>query len=428
MSEADYGNTIIYKITCKDPEIKDLYVGHTTNFVQRKRAHKQCSKNPKTSTSCKLYDCIRQNGGWDNWIMEIIHFCKCNGLYEARKKEQEFFVSLNATLNSVEPMPPLKEKSLNVSDCKVNCLTQKSIESKNIINKRFYCEKCDYSTSKKSSFDTHNLSTKHKQQHNETEICQQHICSICCKVYQNRTGLWRHKKVCVTTNNTNTAVVEQLMKQNDDFKNIIIEQNKIFVEKNQEIHFQNYELQKQTNELHKQNQELQKQILEICKNGIINNMITNNNSNNKTFNLNLFLYEDCKDAMNLSEFLESIKIQLADVEAVGELGYINGISKLIIQNLKGIDVTKRPIHCTDEKREIIYIKEGGVWTKDEDYSKLRRFITPFNLSIADFYNPEIAYGDCSDIKRQFIGYKVTVTKSHQNTPTLRCRRLKCEMV
>ena len=86
------------------------------------------------------------------------------------------------------------------------------------------------------------------------------------------------------------------------------------------------------------------------------------------------MLEDCKDAMNMSDFLESIKIQLADVEAVGELGYVNGISKLIIQNLKALDVTKRPVHCTDEKREVIYIKEAGVWTKDEDCSKLRRLI------------------------------------------------------
>jgi hypothetical protein len=143
----------------------------------------------------------------------------------------------------------------------------------------------------------------------------------------------------------------QLIKQNSDFQSLILDQTKIFMQ---------------------QNTKLVDTFSEAIKH---NASITNNNVNsNNTFNLNLFLHEHCKDAMDLSEFLESIKIQLADVEAVGELGYINGISKLIIQNLKGLDVTKRPIHCTDEKREIIYIKEAGVWTKDEDNSKLRRLI------------------------------------------------------
>jgi len=273
----------------------------------------------------------------------------------------------------------------------------------------FYCEKCDYSTSKKSSFDTHILSAKHKRQHNETELCQENICSICSKVYQNRTGLWRHKKVCLPTTNINADVVEQLMKQNDDFKNIIIEQNKIFVEKNQEIHFQNYELQKQTNELHKQNQDLQKQILDICKNGTIcNNQV---NSNNNTFNLQVFLTENCKDAMNMSDFLESIKYQLADVMSVGELGYVNGISKLIISNLNALEVTKRPVHCTDEKRETIYIKDAGVWTKDEDNSKLRRLIK--SVSNRNFKHTLLykeKYPDCtrSDSKHSDIYNKLII--------------------
>jgi hypothetical protein len=235
-------------------------------------------------------------------------------------------------------------------------------------NAVFVCEKCDFSCSKPSNWNIHIMTSKHKQ----VTVCDSlvttkklasYICGNCNKEYNSRNGLWVHSKKCNNVEEketTDTSIILQLMKQNDEFKNIILQQNKLFVG--------------QSIEMQKQNQDLQKQILDICKNGIINNSITNNNSNNKTFNLNLFLYEDCKDAMNLSEFLESIKIQLADVEAVGELGYINGISKLIIENLKGLDVTKRPIHCSDEKREIIYIKEAGVWTKDEDCSKLRRLI------------------------------------------------------
>ena len=114
--DIDYSNTIIYKITCKDPKITDVYVGHTTNFVQRKKSHEQSCINEKLPNhKCKLYDVIRQNGGWINWKMEIVHFFECHNLYEARKKEQEYYINLNATLNSIEPLPNRKETKTNTN-------------------------------------------------------------------------------------------------------------------------------------------------------------------------------------------------------------------------------------------------------------------------------------------------------------------------
>ncbi len=242
-----------------------------------------------------------------------------------------------------------------------------SSENSEISIQKFECAMCNYTCFKKQHLVQHFNTIRHKNNSgnsvaivgNETEC---NTCK-CGKIYKDRTGLWKHKKKCTV------IVGTQDTKQDNNILMTLVSE---IVKNNNEIQKQNIELQKQSIEMHKQNQDLQKQMLDICKNGIIcNNQV---NSNNKTFNLNLFLHEECKDAMNLSEFLESIKFQLADVEAVGELGYVNGISKLIIENLKGLDVTKRPIHCTDEKREIIYIKEAGVWTKDEDYSKLRRLI------------------------------------------------------
>ena len=220
---------------------------------------------------------------------------------------------------------------------------------------KYYCDTCDYNTSKKSSFDSHILSAKHKRQLTATEICPEHICSFCDKKYQDRTGLWRHKKICVQQKQNETVLIEQLLKQNDDFKTLIIEQNKLFVE---------------------QTQEIQKQMIDICKNGVINNNTINNvNSNNKTFNLQVFLNEDCKDAMNITDFVNSINLQLSDLEHVGKVGYVEGISNIIIKNLKALDVTKRPVHCTDPKRETIYIKDGDVWEKDDDDNKkLRKMI------------------------------------------------------
>jgi hypothetical protein len=141
--EIDYSNTIIYKITCKDPSITDLYVGHTTNFVQRKHSHKQSCINDKSlNYNCKLYQVIRNNGGWSNWSMEIINFFNCKDHYEARKKEQEYFVLLQATLNSIEPMP--KPKSIPEKSIKENKMTYFTVTLK--ILKKAGIISCDNDT------------------------------------------------------------------------------------------------------------------------------------------------------------------------------------------------------------------------------------------------------------------------------------------
>jgi hypothetical protein len=118
----------------------------------------------------------------------------------------------------------------------------------------------------------------------------------------------------------------------------------------------------------KQNSEL----LEVIKNGTHNT--TNSHNNNKTFNLNLFLNETCKNAMNITDFVDSIKLQLSDLEKVGDVGYIEGISDIITTNLKALDITQRPIHCTDKKREVLYIKDENKWEKDEEKKRVRKAI------------------------------------------------------
>ena len=158
MSEIDYSNTIFYKIFCKDTSNTDLYIGHTTNFVQRKYAHKQgCIKN-----NCKLYNVIRENNGWDNWNMTIIAFHDCDGLHSAKKKEQEYFEQYKATLNSVEPCPArkikiVKEKKERVIPGETNVgKTPTKID-------KFYCETCCYNTNNKKDYNKHLSTSKHKQ-------------------------------------------------------------------------------------------------------------------------------------------------------------------------------------------------------------------------------------------------------------------------
>ena len=159
------------------------------------------------------------------------------------------------------------------------------------------------------------------------------------------------------------------------------------------------EVMKSNSDLQKQHTELQKQLIDVCKNSnntIINN--SNNNSHNKTFNLQFFLNEQCKDAMNLSDFANSFDLQLSDLETVGELGYVEGITKIMVDKLNAMDIYKRPIHCSDAKREIIYVKDENVWTKEKkDNPKLRQAIK--NVSFRNMklvYNWSNAYPESND--------------------------------
>jgi Txe/YoeB family toxin of Txe-Axe toxin-antitoxin module len=226
----------------------------------------------------------------------------------------------------------------------------------------FYCEKCDYITSRKSSYNDHILSAKHQKSmvsnENLQKICNEYVCHNCSKKYKDNSGLWRHKKKCIIVNNTNNDIysektnldekmdvydlVKYLMKENSELKNMMIEQNNT--------------------------------VLEIAKNGTQHNSNNTINSHNKAFNLNFFLNETCKDAMNIMDFVESIQLQLSDLENVGEVGYVDGISNIIVKNLNALDVTQRPVHCTDKKRETIYIKDEDKWEKDEEKNKIRKVI------------------------------------------------------
>ena len=150
----------------------------------------------------------------------------------------------------------------------------------------------------------------------------------------------------------------------------------------------------------KQNSEL----LEVIKNGTHNTNISyNNNSHNKTFNLNVFLNETCKDAMNIMDFVESIKLQLSDLESIGRLGFVEGISNIITTNLKALDVTKRPVHCADNKREVLYVKDENKWEKeDEQKNKIRKAIKRVatkNLCLIPKFKE--AHPDCSRSSSRF---------------------------
>ena len=229
-TEIDYSTTIIYKITCKDPDIKDVYVGHTTNFVKRRQAHKQGCVN---NHACKLYAIIRKHGGWKNWIMEIVHFFTCNNQYEARTKEQEYFVLLNATLNSIEPMSKPKLSAIEMSENTTKLAVNESI------SKKYYCNGCLTGTNNKKDFHKHLSSYKHTKyaslsncEQKVAQLLPEHKCINCEKVYKSRTGLWYHLKMCKHLNDSpNSSVSDKklimlLVKENAELKNMLVEEYK----------------------------------------------------------------------------------------------------------------------------------------------------------------------------------------------------------
>jgi hypothetical protein len=261
----DYSNTIIYKIYCKNSNITDVYVGHTTNFTKRKYLHKSASNN--LNNNLKIYNKIRENGGWENWEMIEIAKYNCKDNTEARIKEQQHFEELQASLNSCPPFVDNKKYYCDI--CKLQCAnfvkydahlkckkhtknehSELSCEKQKKSLPRFFCKKCHYSTSRKSSFDSHMLSSKHNKHintnvlettgnNNMQELCiSKYSCKNCSKEFKNRSGLWKHHKVCVDEySETDTKPFEltqeafiQILKQNNEFQQMLIEQNKTIIE------------------------------------------------------------------------------------------------------------------------------------------------------------------------------------------------------
>ena len=249
----------------------------------------------------------------------------------------------------------------------------------------FHCEKCDYTTCKKSDFTKHIQTDKHSRHTLETQLSQNnklHICQLCNKQYNDRTGLWKHKKICnekkeIYNSNLKELVLEVTPQNNNNNKDELIQY------------------------LINENKEFKNLILEIVKKDTtINNNNNNNtnmiNSNNKTFNLQFFLNETCKDAMNMSDFINSLTLQLSDLESVGKLGFVDGISNIIIKNLEALDIEKRPVHCCDSKRETMYIKDHDKWEKEDNELKrmkeLVRYVRDKNISMVNIWRD--LYPEC----------------------------------
>jgi hypothetical protein len=243
----------------------------------------------------------------------------------------------------------------------------------------FNCVTCHYKCSKKSLFVQHNSTAKHinatKCYINATQNIQ-NTC-LCGKNFKHHSSYYRHKKVC--NKNIQTESIEKEKYEEEELTNNKDELIKYLINENKE--FKNL-------------------ILEIVKKDTTTNNIINNNNNtnshNKTFNLQFFLNETCKDAMNMSDFINSLTLQLSDLESVGKLGFVDGISNIIIKNLEALDVEKRPVHCCDSKRETMYIKDQDKWEKDDNEMKrmkeLVRYVRDKNISMVNIWRD--LYPEC----------------------------------
>jgi hypothetical protein len=247
------------------------------------------------------------------------------------------------------------------------------------------CKLCDFKCSKQSNYKKHLLTRKHQKREISNDLAMvsnekmpknaetdvKIICELCNKSYKDNSGLWRHKKKCKGEKEEepkkDNDLVLLLLKENQDFKQMLLEQNK--------------------------------QLIELTSK--TNTTINNNNCNN--FNLNVFLNEKCKDAMNIMDFVDSLKLTLQDLEKTAELGYVKGITNIIVNGLNELDVYKRPIHCSDAKRETLYVKDNNTWEKEnEEKRKITRAIKHISIKnakqVGEWTKENKGYNDSSNKK------------------------------
>ncbi len=255
---------------------------------------------------------------------------------------------------------------IKTNDWKRHLLTakhKKNTNSDDIISKvsAFYsCDKCDYKCCKQSLWDKHIATAKHQKhsfsESETSEIPSKLCCDKCKKTYKCYSSLWSHKRIC--NSDKSIELINKLFDKNVELQNFILEQSR-----------QNHVEYK--NDIN----QIMMKLIESTK-PVANTITANtiNNNNNQKFNINVYLNEQCKDAMNFSDFIKNITVSREDLENNAQLGFVNGVSKILIDSLKQLDKTERPIHCTDVKRETMYIKDEDKWNKQEDSAKLNKAI------------------------------------------------------
>lgn len=286
----------------------------------------------------------------------------------------------------------------------------------------FRCETCDFSCSRKSSFDKHLLTAKHIRLTTTDIKMGEYVC-VCGKKYKQRQSLHTHKKTCkgkqsqdpqedssISSSLASSDLVIKLLQENKEIKDLMVQQHQ-FIQNQSEVHQQQMreqqqQMREQQQQMREQQEQHNKQIQELIPKiqaTTINNTNTNSNNTTNKFNLNFFLNEQCKNAISIQTFIRDLNIGIKELEHMGNVGYLQGMISIMSNTLGTMDIYKRPVHCTDLKRETIYIKDGDTWKKDNaNNDELKRVIDDVadknyrNLTLWEQQHPEAFECDTPD--------------------------------
>jgi len=410
----DYGNMIFYKVYCINPSVKKIFIGHTTNMVQRKHVLKKQSE----IRYLEMFDVINNNGGWKCWrIKEIEKYNECKTYSDVLLREKYHYhafhnsnVNVNTNTAAVEPSD--SEIKMNVKDGEYKM----NIENNNNNNNNNYkCSYCEYECFQKKHMDQHVSTRKHKNMVEEIEKIneykkkineykentkiennaepekKEYICNACGNVYKNMSGLCKHRHLCklqhpkqqnrqykkhgtsqqkeaVSKTIHNECEVESSAAEPTELMNTAIpdkEKDEIIIQLLKDNESMKTFMKDQNNML----KEMMRQINTNAVSG--SSTITTTNNIKQKFNINIFLNEQCKDAINMGDFIKSLKITFHDLEITRDKSLEESVSTIMLRGLKELDVYKRPIHCTDQKRDVMYIKDEEKWEKDDGNVKLK---------------------------------------------------------
>ena len=380
-----------------------LYVGSTTRPLLCQRLAQHYSEYKRWLNGSINYMSSFSCFNDPKYYIELLELCPCNSNYELRICENKWIQELNCVN---------KKNALAKNALAKNALAQtvEAISTKKSNNFSYKCDVCNFTTIRDSQRKRHEMTPKHKMlikkntNESNTNVCE------CGKRYAFASGLCLHRKTCTylnskpeedcSTSSTN-QIIMKLLKDNEEMKKIIIEQNQ---QQTQII------LQQQ------QQQQQQQQLLEMLPKMCIGNIITNTTNNIKQkFNLNFFLNEQCKDAINMCDFVKSLNITFDDLNVTRDKSLEDSVGSIFLRGLKELDVFKRPIHCTDVKRDVMYIKEEDNWKKDEGNEKLKNSISEVSRKqvkkLKDFKDSDPEIKTNENKRDEFI-----LTMNHVCTP------------
>jgi hypothetical protein len=349
-------------------------------------------QEPKTTQKTKIFTC------------EICHYvCSHISNYNKHKMTKKHKIKI-------------EEKNCEIESKTIS----KSIQDPKIIEtlQNYKCDYCNFFTKKPSVFNKHINTIKHKEKINPiNENTIKYNCKHCEKEYNKKNSCTKHEKICILQNPIiehprellYSDIINRLIQENKELRNFMTEQTQAMTEQTQAMTEQTQSMSEQNQVIIEQNKEFIKTITDLAKNNhTINNTL---NTNNNKFNINLFLNEKCKDAMNFADFIKNIEVSHEDLENNAELGFVNGISKIIVDNLKQLSIYDRPIHCSDVKRETMYIKDENKWEKEEDTKKLKNAIQEVSRkSMVSLVEWQDTNPDFQDMDSEFSNKCISMTQ------------------